>query len=577
MFCGECGNQISDDALFCGKCGAKVVKEEVEQEVEVTAEETTMPEVEAPSSTPEKKKTKGPKVLIAVVTAVAVLTGVFFAFREAIINKAMFYMPAEKQFQYVCKTAAEDFVEKTNEYIARVEKTEVPTEVTNKGNMSVTLGDFVKSAIGSYAGIELDDIDTVSTDYEIAYSENQYRISMGIGLKKADLITVDVVMDLKNGKMAITVPELSKSAIEVDMQEDMELSAEYLEMIEKSSEESVKVVKEVLPEDQFVEELVFRYVEAFIKAIDEVEREKGTVEVGDVSQKATSLTIVFDDKMVEDIGDAITDELKNDEELKKYIKFTIDSIAELVDEEVDKEDYEEIFDELIDAVDEMFQSIAESDVIEDGLELMIWINGKNEIIGVEFGEYIEIASVKDGQKVASRILISDEDTEYMEFIVEGEKDKKDDSFAGNLKLYVQEKQIAKIEVARYLYTEEEFALDASVKAGKGIGEMTGLGSAVETAALGIDIKATAESSEIELSGKYQGKELVAIRFTTESSEKADITYPKDANSIDEISSWLETVDVSKLLEKLDESGILDILGYEKDTLATYLEYAMSFY
>ena len=75
MFCGNCGHQIEDDALFCPNCGAKV--EGAPEEPEKQAQQGPAPDSgPAGAKKPPKggQKKKGPRrPLIAAVIAVVLV------------------------------------------------------------------------------------------------------------------------------------------------------------------------------------------------------------------------------------------------------------------------------------------------------------------------------------------------------------------------------------------------------------------------------------------------------------------------------------------------------------------------
>lgn len=73
MFCGQCGNQISDTAKFCNKCGWKIPQNENAGEVVVTAPEAETKEAVEAKET--KRKSKKGLVWLIIVLLILALGG----------------------------------------------------------------------------------------------------------------------------------------------------------------------------------------------------------------------------------------------------------------------------------------------------------------------------------------------------------------------------------------------------------------------------------------------------------------------------------------------------------------------
>lgn len=605
MFCKECGNELKDGAMFCGKCGTKVVSENAEDVVnaaateeatsaeETPAEETPVEETpieeapveeapveEAPAgNAPQepivKKKKKLPKALIAVAAVVVILGGGFLLFKDAIMNKLMDFMPAETQLQSAYKNMAQNLGETTGEIVTEVTEVADTSEGTVTGILSISLGDSVKSMLQSASSVDLGDISTVYASYQVAYSDSQFQYDLAVGLEETSLLSANMVMDMEEGLISISVPELSDTAIEMSFDADMGIDMEEFNMQMQQSEYYMSMLEDVLPDAELIEEMVPRYVEAVIKAIDDVEREKTTLEVEGVSQKATSLTININAELIKNIGVAIAEELADDDSLKDYLKSILSTTGVAGEESLADEVFEQGYESIVTGVETAFAELAEEFTAE--IKIVTWVDSDNEIIGIEVADFMEFVQAEDGKDVAAKLVVTEPGAEeIMKVTVIGQES--GDEFAGDITIYVESEEVLTIKVDKYISTDDKFELDASITVtAEMFEEITGMDNPLGDITLRAEISSTEEKGNITLSAIVAGSEWVSVSFMGTSDDEADITYPEDVMSIEEIEDWVGTIDCADLIDSLDDLGVLDILGVDKDMLNESLDEAIDYY
>lgn len=581
MYCNNCGFELKEDATFCTNCGAKVEAEEILEtaaETEVL-EENVAPETPVVPEAPKKKKGKFPKALVAVAAVVVVLVGGFFAFKDAIMGRMMFLLPAETQMKAAFKDASKDWGKQSGEFVTDVSAIEVSEEGTVSGTLAVSIGDAAKKELESAADIDLGNINKVFIDYEGCYKENQLLYDISVGLGKTEIMTVNMVMDMERGVMALTVPELSDEAIELNMEDDLDMDTEEFAAAMESSDEVMKLMNDVLPSAELLEDMVPRYIAVMIQAIDEVERDKDTIDIGDVSQKATSLTVELDDGMMKDIGEAVAEELKEDEAFEDYLKKAVKTIIEYQGGELSNSDWKDGYDELLDGVEEMFDALAEEEVFQDGIEIVTWVNSKNEIIGLEVADAVEILGVKDGKQVAKHILVKDPSSneKLAEVRAEGKEEK--EVFSGDVTLEVQGEEVLEVKVSKYQWTDDKFELTASVViTNEMLEEMIGEENPYGDTTLKVDIASSKNSASIALTGLINDKEWIVIECSGKNaSGKAKISYPSDVVSIDDIDEWMANLNSEKIVDNLDKAGVLELFDVSKDEVVEGFDEVIDYY
>lgn len=240
MKCEKCGFLMEDGAAFCGNCGAAVTE---------VAEEPIA----------KKKKSILPKVLIAVAAVVVIVVGLFFGLKDTIVSKFASLMPAEAQLQMAYKNAAEDFGEGAGWYITEVEKNlDMFAANSTKGTIAVEVNQLLLQQL---FGMDIG-VNKIYMDYEMIQNENATEVDAILGLAETDIISMDIIMDMEKGKMTMSVPEMSAQAIEMDLEmteADMEV---YNQMEDMYSS--------ILPDAEYAEEFLPKYIEVIFKNIDEV-------------------------------------------------------------------------------------------------------------------------------------------------------------------------------------------------------------------------------------------------------------------------------------------------------------------
>ena len=564
MKCNVCGSELKENERFCGNCGAS--RDNMEETPEVPVENAS------------KKKVKLPKALIAVAAAIVLLVGGFFIFKDAIMGRIAFMLPAESQLKLAYKQAAKDWAKESGEFVTDVNEMKVSEEGTVSGDVSVSIGDAAKKELEEEAGLDLGDISKVFVAYEARYNDSKILYDMSVGLGKTKIMTMDIVMDMEEEVMSLTIPELNDTAIEFEMESDLNIDMEEFEYAMEQPAEMQKLMEDILPSEKLLEDMIPRYIAVMVQAIDEVERQKDVVEVGDVSQKATALTVELDDDLIENIGTVFVKELEEDKALEEYLKGAAKALAKYQDDSISNSEWKDIYDDFLEGMEDAFDSMAEEEMFKKGIEIVTWVNSKNEIIGFEIEDTIEIMSVKDGKKVAKQIQIMEPeyDEKLLKILAEGEEKK--EVFTGDVKLYVSGEKVFTTQVDRFKWTDDQFDLVASFDVTEEMLEALDLGDLYSDITLKVEISTSKKATNIAFKGIINDKEWVVLECSGKEKEgKTKISYPSDTVSADDIDEWVETMDAETIVKNLEKVGVLDILDVDKDDLIDSIEAYADYY
>lgn len=589
MICEKCGAVIKDEAKFCGYCGTKVnpvvapiveepvveetivevepVIEEPVAETEPVAEEPVVeagpviaeteavvsvaeeiesePQVQETSKKKEKKKKSSKKPLLIAAVLVVMLAAVAFLFRDKIANLFVTSLPAEKQLQVVYKNSADKLADASAQIIAAFKKAEMKPTMSShmEGKISVEVH---KGMLAQMLGVDLGDVNSAEAHYKVMQQANKMGIDLVLNLEGTKIVSANLVMDMEEGFLTMLIPELNEQALKGEFStssyEDMQMSTAQLE-------EVLETIEEMLPSEEFAKEFLPKYVEIVFKAIDKVEREEKTVKIGDISQKITVFTVVFDEDMVETIGDAVLKELKKDKDFKKEMKKIYEAASEYSDEELAP--WDEAYEELLDGIEESLESLTELDVVQDGVKFITWVNADNEVIGVEFEEYFKVQSVQKGEQVAYELCLYAEKEEAFKVVIEGTEKK--DSFAGKVDFYAEGNHVINVNIEKLTDTEEKAELVMSVSlTADMLTEMTGAEWALGDVTFKLSVTVTGNVIDSKLELKIGTLTVMTVR-TEDKVLEGTPTIQVPENVVTNPEEW--EADPTQILNNLVEAGI----------------------
>ena len=399
MFCGNCGKEIPDGALFCEECGAKN-SEEI-KEVEVTPEycaecgtliddgsgvcpacghksEAEMPTEETSSNKMGEflKKLKGmllrKKVIVPVAIVAAVVVAVSAAYPYAKNALAKLFMSEEKYFAHVVADNAEDFSGALG-YGVGAMKNCYTKGLSEKGELDIEVGKGVSTLLDDLDAGEVEEYITwlkkASLKMEASFDDSKFGATYDVSVNGKDLGKFNMIIDMSNMSYYFGVPDYNPDYI---CYEESYYENESYEMLEK--------IGKALPNEAKTEKIIKRYVKAVASGVEDVEETTEVIEAEGVSQKVTVLSFDIDGATARNAGLSVLEELKEDKEVKKIVEGVIDA----TDEDVD---VDELWDELDDAIDELEEM--DPDDLGTVATVELYVDSKGEIVGfkVEADEF----------------------------------------------------------------------------------------------------------------------------------------------------------------------------------------------
>lgn len=568
MFCNKCGCQLEENTAFCTNCGSAVEMQGSSQNAEVN-QETGFKQ-------PQKKKMgKKKKVGIISVTAVIVLiAGTITAMAcapsfAALIGKAFpgfsnfimkTFAPADNYMDYVVQTSLKSG--KASEPIVKFAgrlKSENSYNAENTGKIKVVLGDGLKDLIKTEADTQtaaaVDWIDNMSVDYSVAFDDTKLGCDLGMGINDTDIVSADMILDMKNGVLYMTIPEFSEQSVKIDL--GSQLSSEEIEMLHE--------FLELIPDEKVLERIVDKYIECVFEELKADSKKSDKLTAGGVTQKTTRVTVKINEKTLLNVAKAVLKESKSNKDIQNLIKNTANS--ELVGGNGD-----EVYSSFVSSIDELLSELGDVKASSAvSVNLYFWVNNKSEIIGIG-GGMTGIAEAKfytteNGSKYGTLFSV---DADGQSIKLEGSGTIANGKKNGSFDFSIANANILNIKTENVdVKKEQEGIFDGKVtlQASNDIGDLLSMIDADK------EIEQLLKSVKIELTGSentvginlYQDNKLFAGAevSATQSEGKASVDIPKNYTNLGtngtysferNLETWSSMANPNKILDNIKKAG-----------------------
>lgn len=590
MICKNCGADVEDGVRFCPACGAKT---EAGQQPAAPEAPAPAPEIPSPEIRPEKPARKGGWIgwaIGGVVLVALIVLGVIFGPKlfgkkdadegttRAIRQED--YETDEDYYRAVETQEMEIAGEKLGEALTAYESARSNTpaaaaeQQAAEGTLKLTidqsaLPESFRSELESAIGVDVSWFESVGLRMKGAVrSEKADELLVGITytllLNDTDLLDMNMLLDYANLMMYMSVPDLSKSAAKLDLQEYMDMDPEDF----RAAMETGTAVQAALPDAETVSRLITRYGTIILNNITDVTTDNETVKAGGIENEYIVVTVRLDGDDLINLARDLCTEVRGDEDVKK-IYFDVAKAAGVGDEEI-----QEGWQELIDELDETLEDInsTEPEDITDVFVLRSYVDEVGAVHGREL-TYTEDdetllrfkwIGTADGKKTGldAELWVSDylaDDEIEVSVVGAGEKDEK--TFKGEYVVSAavggEKHELATVTVKS---SGENFNGEINIAPSKELQD-----EILDELDLTGEEEEFFRSLSLSLINESTDKE-ADLRVVVKAGSKALLTLSVDGRSIDDydLSIPTDALDVSEWSGTLDYSGVITIINRLKD-------------
>lgn len=210
-------------------------------------------------------------------------------------------------------------------------------------------------------------------------------------INSTPILGIDTVTDFTNEKTYVTIPDISNKTFMCDISESFDSTSYTM------SYNFGRVLSETAPDSETAELLFEKYSDLLIENLDTVIKSDAVISAGDISQKATKITVVITPENAHEICCAFTEEFLADSEIKAFITaYTDEYIKYFPQDKTAAEITEGIYADWKNKAEEFRKN---KDYFKNTVELELYANDKHEISAVRIkSEDTEIFSYKYAEK-----------------------------------------------------------------------------------------------------------------------------------------------------------------------------------
>jgi len=354
MHCTNCGQELPEDSRICQCCGASQAEEIVDEATAKLSGQIPTPEPMEETEreplpedvweskpmelnlegevaeTPKKKKKKIVLIVSAVVALLLLVVGLigFLALDWGLYIRDFFQRrkDPEEYKNIVEERAIEDqglselgIVKRLllnaysdNRELAEKGGREVTVELQLDSQMRSLLELVMAGDADSLA--QLDSLGTVDLTFVSADAGDKIQGTLKVALEDDHLITLDVVLDVEEDALYLTIPEVNETALMIPLEDAPPILQDFARSQQTNQAWNEFVLR--CPDEETLAATIDQFLIAAVHEIDNVEMNTdGELEASGVSQGATVLTYDITDKTVQNMVIAMLETARNDDQM----------------------------------------------------------------------------------------------------------------------------------------------------------------------------------------------------------------------------------------------------------------------
>lgn len=584
MFCNQCGKELPQNAAFCSYCGAPVNGAAGKKPVSEASYQAYDNNFRFEAERPPVPKKKRSKFLIPGISAAIVIVVILVLLLSAGSvkgNLIKLFGSDEKYFAYTEKKSMESYVDTVSTIYGNI--LEMSEKTSAQGEMKVEIGETAQDLIITQSGIpyDLSFLEDMTLCFESSSDGKNSGITAKLMLGKTELLDLSIINNIENMDTYIGVLNLSSKYLKADGEalglypgsENSAMSNMILEV----------KLKDILPDDKDVNELLKKYIFIVLEEIDAVTTEKTRVSIGGIEQKLTEVTFSMNEKTAYGICKVVLEEAKGDKDLKKLILETVSSFKkEFPEMAAELPEADEVYETFVTGINEYLMEMNAVNLgelsTEPYFQVVDLVNSKHEIVGrkliADDREILRYVTVQKGKKIAFELTAEG-------FEIQGSGEKKKDTLNCAYDIMVNGQRIATFNLEDFdteAFKEGEIDGAIVLKPDTYLynqipAEAASLLSAAEFS-LRLDMDTDADSGEIDMTLLSKGEKYIKIGSEVDTGKKNVVSIPDESATVDleNADEWLMTLDFNVLIAALEKAEVDPQLIEMINSMLAQLEY-----
>lgn len=603
MFCKRCGSEMLDSAKFCPKCG-EVMKPITGETYGDKKQAVTEPR-KTNSEVSRKNPHNNHKTLL-IITAAVIVVAVLLVLNVSRINNFIHktFSSPEKYYQFVEKETINDLaVLGGNIYDTLVLDTLNIYNQSGKGELTIELSEDGNEllSMAKLAGVDLTWLQSISVGTDVSIKDEALYLGLNTALNGNHIVSGSLTMDIQEGDAYIQIPDLTNTYLGIDLEDVLDsYDRDAFETLQEQQAVCEELVR-ALPSQARAEDIIKKYLLIALECIDDVDINTRTLKAEGVQQECTELKITIDSDTILDIAKAVYREMKNDEDIEKYIIDVIEA------SDIPHVDADDVYDAFIEEIEYEYNSLVrqindierynDSDI---KIVMKVYVDNKGNIVGrivewdipQEYNYYsysrnysgsISMLMPVKGNEFGYKLSIEPYGNGET-IMITGSGKKSGNAISGDFSLKYCGNSLVDIGVTKLNIADLKrgqlngtFVVEASSGIIREIGESRYLSEMERTICKILeDLQITLTANTKDNSGKYSlgvvfdEEDIGTISVSIQRGNGSKVTIPNARNVIevgdmDDLEDWIETIEWDKLISNLEKADLpTDIIDLVED-------------
>lgn len=514
-------------------------------------------------------------IAFAVATFVALaLTLVIFADDLFVYLHSWNLDSPKERFVYAQMQSAENFADRAASLYGKWYRRVCTDTSAYDVELHLLFSDQVTDKINNYLPEErrgdFSWVDDLSLHMNINRDRYIYEINADSKLKNHKLFSINSMMDTSDGLLLLQLPELSDSYLNVNLLTDnQELFGKYLHAIDKDSYTQCMAA---LPSEQVFNELLLKYLSLLINEIHDVEQEKTTLSLDDISVDCTALTATITEEQLIDIYINLLETVRQD----TLILGLVEDVAQAndLDPKSEREKFIHSITEYIRHLQDATEKASENNYIK----WTIYVDGQNNILGRSMivsgveSKYV-FYTLSDGDKfiyyfnLFDTVCVSGGGVRYQTWM-----DMDFDVYLDGVQSF--HVQVDDLHLLKYI--NGNITASILIEPTEQVIQQWYDNAYTSKLVYSIDINTTRQGADVHLDIIKDDSVIVGLSYQgteVEGKEIAPLDSAMSVNNHDELTKWLENLQFDKLKNNLTRANLPPVLTDELELyLIEILEY-----
>ncbi len=431
--------------------------------------------------------------------------------------------------------------------------------VAAKGSIKLSLGNGLKSFLEELDASEYYEFISWLKNANINFETNVkdfglMNFAANIGLNNTNIASLDMTLDMENGAIYMSIPEVSAKTIYAEIPD---YDYDFTEIMSATTN--------LIPDAETLTEIINCYSEIILENLSDVEKDDDKLKCGKISQDATKLTIALDTEDFYNICHDVLKKASKDKSIEKIVEkfaeFIFNANPDNYYDDVDSmmDDYRESIQNALEDIEAT--DIDEMDDIDINLEL--WTNAQDELIGIaiqnDSDEIFKYVYVNNGKNFALSLNVNEEEYVSGSGTVSGNK------LSGDISISSDYYDICSIELENFQLSDGILSGAATVTLSEDLIAYLDMPEFFNDCTFKLEFESNAKKSSkesIALTVLYNNKDVATLSITAEETNYKNVTVPNNAldfSDTDAIQTYVESLSLNKIISNLKKAGMIDEL------------------